>query len=737
VERQVAYPHAFTADELPVDVAVHFERPDGERVDASTQPLTAGCRGTWLIRITNSGPDLGVGAAICMVRFNCQFAFELQQDRPAGRDFCTVETDGKARFELGVGRSSINLLTASVTEGVWRSGECALIRLGDRRQGSVGSEIFWSATSGRLLFGVDTDGSGVFRGVRTNPIDLRVVAEARPRLLRLLGPSLVGPDEPFAVHLGVFDRNRNPIQDFTGTVTLDQPPGISGLPAQYTFVAPNPGYHIFPAVRCAADGVLRLQVSGAAGEFTSNPIRVEAGCREHVFWGDVHAHGWGDSTMYLMHLRSEKLDPLARHVQARDLGRHDFSCPGAMSMDPHDREATWAPYREALAQVDAPGAYVPFLSYEAHPTAGDRQVIFRDDAPAPPSMRIPMAELDATFGHRDDVLLEVHVGGAPPLWDEYRPSRERFVEVCSGFGCAEWLLQRALGLGYRPAVCAASDLHLGYLGGPRAVEPFRGRFGQKYPMRQRDAAYGTGPLTAVCASELSRDSLWEAMAAGRTYATSGARILLNFAINGCSRTGSVSAEQLAPGIQLSLSCNGCAPLRRVSLVCGTHLLRSWEPDTMDFQEQLSLGAEQLPGRWLYLRVEQVDGEYAWSRVVYLDGRGELPDADSLMPWNHEDDIDLASLPLNDASRLLSELRSYLRLEEDAERFQELTPVGILDLDVGPCALFYCRWGDEGLPMSIRWFYDFEIPRIRFDFGWRDYGVYDELELGPKLMERYG
>ena len=40
-------------------------------------------------------------------------------------------------------------------------------------------------------------------------------------------------------------------------------------------------------------------------------------------------------------------------------------------------------------------------------------------------------------------------------------------------------------------------------------------------------------------------------------------------------------------------------------------------------------------------------------------------------------------------------------------------------------------------MSIRWFYDFEIPRIRYDFGWRDYGMYDELELGPDLMARYG
>ena len=38
-------------------------------------------------------------------------------------------------------------------------------------------------------------------------------------------------------------------------------------------------------------------------------------------------------------------------------------------------------------------------------------------------------------------------------------------------------------------------------------------------------------------------------------------------------------------------------------------------------------------------------------------------------------------------------------------------------------------------MSIRWFFEFEIPKIRYDFGWRDYGMLDELEWGPKLMEK--
>ena len=100
-------------------------------------------------------------------------------------------------------------------------------------------------------------------------------------------------------------------------------------------------------------------------------------------------------------------------------------------------------------------------------------------------------------------------------------------------------------------------------------------------------------------------------------------------------------------------------------------------------------------------------------------------------------MDLSAIGQNAASPYLQDVEAYLELEEHPERFHRITPVNVLDLSVGRCALFYCRWGEEQLPMSIRWFFEFDIPKIRYDFGWRDYGAYDELDLGPKLMEKYG
>ena len=514
---------------------------------------------------------------------------------------------------------------------------------------------------------------------------------------------------------------------------FDLPEGIAGLPESCLIGPGDRGVKILEGVSFSRPGLYRIPVRSSAGLFLSNPIVVQKQPRTRVYWGDVHAHGWGDSTMYLMHLRTDKLDPAGRHRQARDVGRLDFSCPGPMSMDPEKREETWEPYRQALRAFDEPGRYVPFLSYEAHPREGDRQVVFERDASAPPSMRLPMPELDEKYGARDDVLFEVHIGGAPPRWDLFRPERERFVEVCSGFGCAEWLLQKGLQLGYRPAVCAASDLHLGLMGGPRAVEPFRGRFGQKYPMRQRDAGYGTGPLTAVCAPELTREALWQAIESRRTYATSGPRLFLEFLCDGKPSGGPV---QVRGSHSFSLTCHACAPIRRIDLICGLYRLRSWGPASLDFSATFALDAGQLPGRWLYLRMEQVDGEYAWTSPFFLEHPGELPPPGDLPAWNDEDEVDLAAVPDNPAALYLPQLQTYLEQEEGMSRFHELTPVGIRDLHVGRCALFYCRWGEERLPMSIRWFFEFELPRIRYDLGWRDYGAFDELELGPALMEKY-
>jgi hypothetical protein len=284
------------------------------------------------------------------------------------------------------------------------------------------------------------------------------------------------------------------------------------------------------------------------------------------------------------------------------------------------------------------------------------------------------------------------------------------LEISSGFGNAEWLLREALKRGYRPEVCGCSDLHMGLLGGPRSVETFRGRF-QKV-MKQRDSAYGTGPLTAVYAGEASRDSLWQAMTARKTYATSGARMYLLFECNG-QLSGSVLPKQGL--IKGKLTCHGTELIDKVEIICGEYTIRSWSPQSLDFESNFEWRAEELPGDWLYARVHQVDENYAWSSPIWFEA--------NYPRWN-DDEIEARSCSDTEAAKYLDDLRRYLELEEDAEHFHELHPVGIIKQANASCALFYCYYG-EGRKMSIRWYFEFDIPKIRFDWGWRDYGAMDD------------
>ncbi len=53
---------------------------------------------------------------------------------------------------------------------------------------------------------------------------------------------------------------------------------------------------------------------------------------------------------------------------------------------------------------------------------------------------------------------------------------------------------------------------------------------------------------------------------------------------------------------------------------------------------------------------------------------------------------------------------------------EITPVGLIDQETSVCALFH--YGDHH-QMSIRWYFEFVIPKIMLDWGWKDYGVRDD------------
>src|SRR5207247_269967 len=140
----------------------------------------------------------------------------------------------------------------------------------------------------------------------------------------------------------------------------------------------------------------------------------------------------------------------------------------------HEGGKDWAQTLRAAREWNAPGTFATFVAYEYSRGRrfGHRNVIYRDDDGAHPTP--------------DDTN---------ELWQDLPPGRP-------------------LGIPHHPNTHSAMPgSRLDNMGG---VEP---------------EEFVTGGLTAVWAPELTREALFEALHARRTYATTTARILVDFRVN--------------------------------------------------------------------------------------------------------------------------------------------------------------------------------------------------------------
>ena len=475
-----------------------------------------------------------------------------------------------------------------------------------------------------VLLAVDRDGSGNFR-LRADPPQLRLLP-GQPLRLRLHAPSNAVVGRPIRLLVSLLDKEENPAQE-GDEIDLRVVEGELGIPPRVR-LSPRSGYVELEAVP-RAEGLVRVEATSEKWVLStrSNPVRVTAvEPALKIYWGDLHSHSrfsWdgvgGDNFEY------------ARYVSGLD-----FYAMTDHSRTPRDgytrglSPSTWAEYTSLTESHHDPPHFVTLHAYECSfgTPFGHHNVFFRG-APGP-----LVAPGDHTLPELWDLLvagqaltIPHHTGKFPRNVDFgfHNPEFRRNFEIYSAHGLSETYdplhplafehsdftapsrsldhpshIQNAWRLGLEVSTVAASDDHRAHPGLPH---------------------WG---LTAVFAPELIRDAIFEALYQRRTYATTGARILMDFRVNGTPMGGQTAAGE-PPDIEIEII--GSDVLSRVELLRHRsggepfRVIKSWQPDALTFRARFQDTDHRGPATY-YVRVRQARPvrdrlAMAWSSPVWV------------------------------------------------------------------------------------------------------------------------
>lgn len=518
-----------------------------------------------------------------------------------------------------------------VTGGTLNEGDTISVVYGDTTGGSRGyraGEV--SASPLPVLLAVDVQGDNTF-SLHNAPVTIRM--DAGPAAVMLLHvPSQAVSGRPSRAIVTLLDAENNPIHD-SATVRISVESGEAAV-SEIIDIPVNKGYaefHVTPS----ATGALRLHAWADDRQVSavSNPCVVSDRMPERqILWGELHSHthySW-DGVGY------------DNFEYARYATGLDFYAMTDHSIEP-DPQGTkglyagiWDEYNKKAERYNDPPAFVTIHAYECSfgTPYGHHNVFFRGAPGAlinPQTATLP--ELWKALEAGDALTIPHHTGKFPKDVDFsiHDPERRRNFEIYSGHGLSEaydpnhplafehsWFTSDAKSL---EGPSHAQDVWARgiYLSTVASSDDHRAQPGKPF--------YG---LTAVYATENSRDAVFQALYDRHTYGTTGAKIILDFTLNG-QPMGSILDD--VDSANLELHAIGTDIISSVELLRHQpgeekfSVIQSWNPYAMEFDESF-VDDDCRSGTVYYMRLRQMNDiggriVMAWSSPIWIRSNGQL------------------------------------------------------------------------------------------------------------------
>ena len=328
-----------------------------------------------------------------------------------------------------------------------------------------------------------------------------------------------------------------------------------------------------------------------------------------AYFGNLHVHSDLSTDG-----RGHEGTPELNYQVVHDLAGLDFA-----GLSDHvewfQREHWWA-VRKATELWNRPGEFVTLPGYEwTSFKHGHKNVFFRDAAEADSAAAISALgttpdDLWERLGERAALTIPHHTSrrvNEPTDWAFRNDAFQRLVEIFQVRGNYEYdgapyqsghnATNSAPGHGVRSA------LRKGHRLGIIASPDHGGGFG----------------LAGVWADELTRESVYEALHARRTFGTTGAALTVWLTVEGVAQGGEL--EHATDGVSLHAEVTGTADDLTLTVVSdgedlSVHEFRGRRAQ-LDWTDRRPLAAGT---RYYYLRVRQGDGHLAWSSPVWVETR---------------------------------------------------------------------------------------------------------------------
>jgi hypothetical protein len=291
----------------------------------------------------------------------------------------------------------------------------------------------------------------------------------------------------------------------------------------------------------------------------------------------------------------------------------------------NQRGDKWTLVKEGVERFYEPGRFVTFCGYELsvpEESQDHRNAYFLNSADA-----ILLNWRDEKFRTQESwfnalkkkqVMLIPHPHINRTNWDYHCPELEPVAEICSDKGISEESdplkiktpsrggIRKGLRRGYRLGIIASGDYHFNIPG-------------RNYPCKVKTGYSGAtthkGGYMAVLVGELSREAVWNALKQRHCYATTGARIILDFAIdNHLMGEEYISSEVRNIHIQVI----GTNVIDKIELIKNSRVIHAYKGRGM----KITLALRDMPTEgedrdYYYLKVKQTDGEIAWSDPIWV------------------------------------------------------------------------------------------------------------------------